>query len=135
MADSKISQLVAAATPLTGTELVPLVQSGTNVKGTVADVRNGLQPTLVSGTNVKTVNSASLLGSGDVAVQPTLVSGTNIKSINGSSILASGNLPLVASDNAGITGADAVTNLISMTQAEYDAIGTKSASTLYIIAG
>ncbi len=92
------------------------------------------QDALVSGTNIKTVNSASLLGPGDVAVQPTLVSGTNIKTINGSSILASGNLPLVASDNAGITGADAVTNLISMTQAEYDAIGTKSASTLYIIA-
>jgi hypothetical protein len=37
------------------------------------------QATLVSGTNIKTINSTSLVGSGDVAVQPTLVSGTNIK--------------------------------------------------------
>ena len=42
----------------------------------------GKQSTLVSGTNIKTVHSNSLLGSGDVAVQATLVSGTNIKTIN-----------------------------------------------------
>ena len=63
------------------------------------------QATLVSGTNIKTVNSTSLLGSGDVSVQPTLVSGTNIKTINGTSLLGGGNistaeLPTVtASDN------------------------------------
>jgi hypothetical protein len=50
------------------------------------------QDVLVSGTNIKTVNSTSLLGSGDVAVQATLVSGTNIKTINSSSILGSGDL-------------------------------------------
>lgn len=50
------------------------------------------QATLVSGTNIKTINSTSLVGSGDVAVQATLVSGTNIKTINGSSILGSGDL-------------------------------------------
>jgi len=38
----------------------------------------------------------------------------------------------VISDTAGVTGADQVTNLISLTQAEYDAI-TPAASTLYII--
>jgi hypothetical protein len=50
------------------------------------------QDDLVSGTNIKTINSTSLLGSGNVAVQPTLVSGTNIKTINGSSVLGSGDL-------------------------------------------
>ena len=50
------------------------------------------QDTLVSGTSIKTVNSTSLLGSGDVAVQPTLVSGTNIKTVNGTSILGSGDI-------------------------------------------
>src|SRR6185369_6575304 len=40
--------------------------------GTIADNTDlsGKQATLVSGTNIKTVNSTSLLGSGDVAVQP-----------------------------------------------------------------
>jgi hypothetical protein len=33
---------------------------------------NGKQSTLVSGTNIKTINSTSLLGSGDISVQPTL---------------------------------------------------------------
>jgi hypothetical protein len=50
------------------------------------------QDTLVSGTNIKTVNSISLLGSGDVTVQETLVSGTNIKTINSTSLLGSGNV-------------------------------------------
>lgn len=52
------------------------------------------QDTLVSGTNIKTVNNVSLLGSGNVAVQPTLVSGTNIKTINNTTILGSGNISL-----------------------------------------
>lgn len=66
------------------------------------------QATLVSGTNIKTVNGTSLLGSGNVEVQPTLVSGTNIKTVNGTSILGSGNISTVelptvtASDNGKI---------------------------------
>jgi hypothetical protein len=39
----------------------------------------------------------------------------------------------VVSDTTGITGADQVTNIVSLTQAEYDAIVTPNASTLYII--
>jgi|688.fasta_scaffold27945_9 hypothetical protein len=45
----------------------------------------------------------------------------------------SGLPPVVLSDPTGITGADAVTNIISLTQAEYDAIATPSATTLYVI--
>lgn len=86
---------------------------------------NGKQATLVSGTNIKTVNGTSLLGSGDVVIsgsaawggitgtlssqsdlntalngkQATLVSGTNIKTINGTTILGSGDL--VVSGGAG----------------------------------
>jgi hypothetical protein len=55
---------------------------------------NGKQAALVSGTNIKTVNSTSLLGSGNVAVQPTLVSGTNIKTVNGNSLLGSGDVSI-----------------------------------------
>ena len=39
------------------------------------------------------------------------------------------------SDPSGVTGADAITNMMSLTQAEYDAIGTPSASTFYAITG
>lgn len=76
----------------------PLVSS-TNIKTVNSTSLLGsgdvaVQATLVSGTNIKTVNSTSLLGSGDVAVQPTLVSGTNIKTIGGVSILGSGDINL-----------------------------------------
>lgn len=54
----------------------------------------GKQATLVSGTNIKTINSTSLLGSEDISVQPTLVSGTNIKTINNISLLGSGNIDI-----------------------------------------
>jgi len=39
----------------------------------------------------------------------------------------------VLSDPTGVTGADEVTNIISLTQSEYDAIGTPNAATIYII--
>jgi len=40
----------------------------------------------------------------------------------------------VPSDPTGVTGADAITNIMSLTQAEYDAI-TPNASTFYVIVG
>ncbi|NBR62638.1 MAG: hypothetical protein EBT86_13665 [Actinobacteria bacterium] len=84
----------------------------------IAAGQTGKQDTLVSGTNIKTVNGNSLLGSGNLSIststawggitgtlssqtdlnnainakQDTLVSGTNIKSVNGSSLLGSGNI-------------------------------------------
>jgi hypothetical protein len=39
----------------------------------------------------------------------------------------------VRSDTSGITGADVITNMVSLTQAEYDAIVSPSATTLYVI--
>lgn len=81
---------------------------------------NGKQSTLVSGSSIKTINSTSLLGSGDVAVQETLVSGTNIKTINGSSLLGSGDVSVSASpagsdtqiqfNDSGAFGADSLFN-------------------------
>lgn len=41
--------------------------------------------------------------------------------------------PHLISDPSGVTGADQVTNIMSLTQAEYDAIGAPDASTLYVI--
>lgn len=41
MADKKISALTAASTPLAGTEVLPIVQSGATVKVSIADVTAG----------------------------------------------------------------------------------------------
>jgi hypothetical protein len=66
----------------------------TSIQWDIISIGTDKQDTLVSGTNIKTVNSTSLLWSWDVAVQETLVSGTNIKTINNESILWSGNIEI-----------------------------------------
>jgi hypothetical protein len=74
------------------------------VTGNIQTAIDAKQDTLVSGTNIKTINSTSLLGSGDVDVQETLVSGTNIKTINSTSLLGSGDIAISASPS-GVAGA------------------------------
>jgi hypothetical protein len=74
---------------------LPISSGGTG--GTTASTARAAldaQQTLASGTNIKTVNSTSLLGSGNIAVQPTLVSGTSIKTINNTTLLGSGDLAI-----------------------------------------
>lgn len=53
--------------------------------------------------------------------------------IGGSDALSPADIGAPASDTTGIAGADAITNIVSLTQAEYDAITTPNASTLYVI--
>jgi len=69
---------------------------------TAATAASTYQTKLISGTDIKTVNSTSLLGSGNIAVQPTLVSGTNIKTVNSNSLLGSGNIAVQATLTSGV---------------------------------
>lgn len=84
----------------------PTLQSGSNIK----KIRMGssdydlldtpatplpVQAPLVSGTNIKSINGNSLLGSGNMTVQATLVSGTNLATVNGSDLLQGGNIRTV----------------------------------------
>ena len=86
------------------------------------------QDILVSGTNIKTINGQSILGSGNIniSVDPTLyytkaetdtllsakqaklVSGSNIKTINGSSLLGSGDLTLLSDSMIFVTYSELV---------------------------
>ena len=50
MADKKISALTAATTPLAGTEVLPIVQSGSTVKVSVADLTAGRPVASAGGT-------------------------------------------------------------------------------------
>jgi hypothetical protein len=98
---------IGSLTLPTGGDIVGTTSTQTLTNKTVAYADNtltGVQPTLVSGTSIKTVNSTSLLGSGDVSVQPTLVSGTNIKTVNSQSLLGSGNISIPLTSPAGTTG-------------------------------
>ena len=103
MADIKISQLTAKGATISSTDLIEISESngagGYITKSvTGANIIGSKQETLVSGTNIKTLNSNSILGSGDLAVQPTLISGTNIKTIEGQSILGGGNINITNND-------------------------------------
>jgi len=58
MADKKISALTGASTPLAGTEVLPIVQSGTTVKVSAADITAGRQVALssaVAGTGLTAI--------------------------------------------------------------------------------
>ena len=109
MANKKISQLTAKGTPIAPTDLVEIAEDD-GAGGYVTKSVSGLQPTLVSGTDIVTINSASLLASGNVNLQTPLVSGTDIKTINGSSVLGSGDLVVVGGQKV-----PAVSNTIGTT--------------------
>ena len=73
MANKKISQLIPKGSALADTDLVEISEdAGGGNYGTKsvtgANIKSGLQPTLVSGTNIKTINSTTLLGSGDLVI-------------------------------------------------------------------
>ena len=67
-----------------------------------------------SGLSVRNKINANFLGlDNDVAgKQATLVSGTNIKTINGDSILGSGNLVVSGGGGGGITNAQSIVNAL-----------------------
>ena len=114
MSNKRITDLTELTTPTTD-DVFPVVDIATNtttkvqlanlpVQTAVTTALATKQDTLVSGTNIKTVNSTSLVGSGNVAVQETLVSGTNIKTLNSVSLLGAGNIVLAATPS-GVAGA------------------------------
>lgn len=100
--DAKVASGIDAVKIANGTISNTEFQYLNGVTDNIQTQFSGKQDLLQSGTNIKTVNSTSLLGSGNVAVQETLVSGTNIKTINSTSILGSGNISV-----APATGIDA----------------------------
>lgn len=72
----KISELTPKGANLQNSDLLEISEStadgysSKSITGAeiITAAQEGLQPTLVSGTNIKTINSTSLLGSGDIAI-------------------------------------------------------------------
>ena len=119
---------VMSAADKTKLDSIPeTIPSQSEIDGIAANVSalqtamDGKQPTLVSGTNIKTINGNSILGEGNLVIgggvidlsnyytktetdtkldakQNTLVSGTNIKTVNSQSILGEGNLEVTIPD-------------------------------------
>jgi hypothetical protein len=79
MADLKISQLPAATTPLAGTEVLPIVQSGNTVQVSVNNLTAG-KAVSASTVTATTVTATTLQGNLDtnVAAAKLTVSGTSV---------------------------------------------------------
>jgi hypothetical protein len=78
------------------------------------------QDTLVSGTNIKTINSTTLLGSGNVAVEPTITATTSADYYRGDKTFATLNKTAVALGNVDNTS-DANKPVSTATQTALDA--------------
>jgi hypothetical protein len=107
---------VAVATVTSGAAL----GSTANQDSTATILAGDLTGT-VNSVAVATVTSGAALGA--TSVQPS----DNVSTLTNDA-------DYLPSDPTGVTGADVITNIMSLTQAEYDAIATPDASTLYIIA-
>jgi hypothetical protein len=71
----------AERTKLTNTSGTNTGDNATNTQ--YSGLASSKQDTLVSGTNIKTVNSTTLLGSGNIAVEPTITAGTTAQYYRG----------------------------------------------------
>ena len=132
-----------------GATALQSVPSEYALKSEIPDITTK-QDKLVSGTNIKSINGASLLGSGNMELatkeelnskQNTLVSGTNIKTVNGTSLLGSGNIEVAANVDLSDYYTKSQTNAlvspklsqVTLTQAEYNALSIKEENVLYVI--
>ena len=121
----------------------------TYTKTEVDTALSGKQATLISGTNIKTINNESILGSGNIDIQgggASYSAGTgiditnNVISVSGvvetSAITTS---VTSASTDSQVPSAKAVydklggLSIVKLTQSEYDSLSTKDNSTLYVI--
>lgn len=77
------------------------------------------------------VGTGLSVSSGTVSAAVTSVAGRT-----GAVTLTSADVSgVIPSTTTGITGAAAITNIVSLTAAQYAALGTKNSSTLYIVSG
>ena len=93
-------------------------------KGETDTLLGEKQPTLVSGTNIKTINNESLLGEGNIDIVETSAVTTSVSSTSTDTQVPSAKA--VYDQLGGL-------KLVKLTQNEYNALQTKDSSTLYII--
>jgi hypothetical protein len=113
MADTKISALPAATTPLAGTEPVPIVQGGATKKVPVSDLTAGRA---VSALSVTTTNGSSIQG---------LTVGRGAGAVSSNAAFGDGALPVntTGADNVSLGVATLATNL---TGSRNTAVGSTS---------
>ena len=86
------------------------------------------QDTLVSGTNIKTINGETLLGEGNITIEGGGGGGGTVDT----EITSASTNPVTS---AAIYNQFGGLKLVKLTKSEYDSLATKDSSTLYIING
>ena len=107
---------------IAGTEVLSATALGSAVQISSANIPSG---TIVNDD----VNAAAAIAG--TKVSPNF--GSQTIATTGSITGGANAAPVILTDTTGVTGADQVTNIISLTQAEYDAIVSPNASTFYVI--
>jgi len=101
MADTKISALTASTVPLAGTEVLPIVQSGTTKKVSVADLTAGRATSALSFASTVATGTAPL-----TVASTTRVANLNVATAGNSDTLQTKNgyfyLPNLLIDNRGV---------------------------------
>lgn len=93
MADTKISALTASTTPLAGTEVLPIVQSGATKKVSVADLTagrdvavNSLTPSQTAGIIGTTTNNSANAGSVGEFISSTILQANRVGLTSGTPV-------------------------------------------------
>ena len=148
MADQKISALTAASTPLAGTEVLPIVQSGTTVKVAVSNLTAGraVSALSITSTNDATINGMTIgKGGGAVTTNTALGFGTLATAVAGgtnvaigyqamqSGIVGDDNIAIGVNAGRNITGSGNTStgrdSLVASTGSNNTAIGFNAGST------
>jgi hypothetical protein len=110
MADKKISALTGATTPLAGTEVLPIVQSGSTVKVAVSDLTAGRATSALSYTSTATTGTAPFTVS-----STTNVANLNASSLNGATFASPGAIGGTSASSGAfttITPSDSITPIV-----------------------
>jgi len=119
MANQKISELTAIATIDNATDVLPIVDTSatTTKKITLTQVKTSLALNNVDNTSDANKPVSSATQTALDAKQATLVSGTNIKTINSTSVLGSGNISVAPA--TAINATAIATGVVDNTEFEY----------------
>jgi hypothetical protein len=119
MADKKISALTSATTPLAGTEVLPIVQSGATVKVAVSDLTAGRA---ISATAVTASTGSFVVGTSGQGVDFSATPGTGTSELL--SDYEEGTWTPTDASGAGLS--------LTVTQATYTKVGRQVTAQLYV---
>lgn len=138
MADSKISALPSATTPLAGTEVLPIVQSGATDQVTVANLTAGRAVSVLSltSTNDSTINGVKVgTGAGSIASNTAVGASALTANTTGASNSAFGNGAGQTLTSANGNTAIGYRALLNADSANNTCIGSQAGSSLSSGAG